>query len=260
MRITSIINGKGGVAKTSTAHALASGLNRRGYRALAIDYDRQGNLSLAYGVDVSGSPTMYHVINGEIAMADAIQRTPQGDIIAGNASLIRMDALYAGANYLKGIKQLQRQLALLPQGGEGAYTHVIIDNAPNIGGLMALQSLVAATDIVIPMTAEAFSAQGVTDLMEAYETVQEDFNPGIRIAGILIARYNPRTLVSGKIREDLDAWAQLHGTHIYEAYIREGVSVKESQLVSESLFDYAPRSKPALDYASFVSEYLQEEA
>lgn len=252
MRITTIINGKGGVAKTSTAHALATGLGKGGYKALAIDYDRQGNLSLAYGADNVSAPTMYHVIAGEATLDEAIQHTSQGDIIAGNASLTKIEALFSGASYLKGIKQLKRKLADLPE----EYTHVIIDNAPNIGGLQALQALTAATDLVVPMTAEAFSAQGVTDLQEAFETVREDFNPSLVIAGILIVRHNPRILLASKISGDLHQWAEANNTRVYSAFIREGVSIKESQLQQQSIFDYAPASNPAVDYLRFIEEYL----
>ena len=81
MRITTIINGKGGVGKTTTAQALGTGLNKLDHtKTLAIDYDPQGNLSFAYGAEVISSPTMYHVINGDISIRDAIQHTPQGDI------------------------------------------------------------------------------------------------------------------------------------------------------------------------------------
>lgn len=252
MRITGIINGKGGVAKTSTAHALATGLGKGGYRALAIDYDRQGNLSLAYGADTTAAPTMYHVVAGDVPIGEAIQHTAQGDIIAGNASLTKIDALFSGSSYLKGIKQLRTHLAQLPE----EYTHVIIDNAPNIGGLQALQVLTAATDLVVPMTADAFSAQGVADLQEALENVREDFNPELVITGILIVRHNPRILIANKISGDLHRWAESNQTRIYKTFIRDGVSVKESQLRQQSLFDYAPTSNPAIDYLHFIEEYL----
>lgn len=253
MRVTSVINGKGGVAKTSTAHALATGLTKASYKTLAIDFDRQGNLSLAFGADNKTTPTIYHVINGDIPIMEAIQETSQGFIISGNSSLGKIEALFTGASYIKGVKQLKNHLTHL----EG-FSHVIIDNAPNIAGLQALQSLTCATDIIIPMTAEAFSAQGVTDLQDAYESIKEDFNPDLKIAGILIARHNPRMLISNKISSDLHQWAINYGTKIYKTFIREGVSVKESQLLQQSIFDYAPSSNPAVDYHDFINEYLKQ--
>lgn len=252
MRITGIINGKGGVAKTSTAHALATGLGKGGYKTLAIDYDRQGNLSLAYGANNLSAPTMYHVINGNVTINEAIQHTEQGDVIAGNASLTKIDVLFTGSAYLKGIKQLRVHLSDLSQ----EYTHVIIDNAPNIGSLQALQVLAASTDLVVPMTADAFSAQGVADLQEAYENVREDFNPNLSIAGILLVRHNPRILISNKISGDLHQWADANQVRIYKTFIRNGISVKESQLRQQCLFDYAPQSNPAVDYQHFIEEYL----
>lgn len=254
MRITTIINGKGGVGKTTTAHALATGLNPRRYKSLAVDYDPQGNLSLAYGADVMGSPTMYHVLNGEVTLAEAVQHTEQGDILVGNASLTKIEKMYAGEDYLEGIGKLRSSLQPL----EG-YTHVFIDNQPLIGGLLTMQALAAATDLVVPMSAETFAVQGFSRLQKAIESIRMHFNPGLRIDGILLTKYATRTIISSHIRETIVKWAEEFGTRVYDAAIREGVSVREAQAKHQSLFAYAPYANPTLDYKAFIKEYLQTE-
>jgi len=253
MRITTIINGKGGVGKTTTAHALATGLEKR--KTLAIDYDPQGNLSYAFGVDVTNTPTMYHVFTGDIAIEEAIQHTSQGDIVAGNAFLRQLEALFSGPNYLKSIRKLAEQLRRLTS----TYTHVFIDNQPLIGGILTTQSLACATDLVVPVSADTFTLQGLAKLQEAIKDIRDLVNPALRIDGLLLTRHNPRTIISGDLADNMRTWAALEHTRVYQTYIRESVIVKEAQACKKSLFAYSPHSNPALDYKAFMKEYVQGE-
>lgn len=261
MRITTIINGKGGVGKTTTAQALATGLNKAmspsgtPYKALAVDYDPQGNLSFAYGADVIASPTMYHVINGDIPIREAIQHTPQGDIIVGNASLTKIETLFSGEDIFDGLEKLKEQL--LPLSAE--YTHILIDNQPLIGGMLTRQTLIAANDLVVPMLADMFTIQGLARLEKAVDSIQKRDNPHLTIAGILLTKHQPRTIFGSHVGQALLTWASDHQTKVYDTYIRESVVVKEAQARKQSLFDYAPASNPAIDYEAFIQEYLQEE-
>jgi len=259
MRITTIINGKGGVGKTTTAHALGTGLplvpSPAPLKTLAIDYDPQGNLSYAYGADVTGSPTMYHVINGDISLTDAIQHTPQGDIIVGNASLTKIETLFSGDDIFEGLNQLDDQLSTLQD-----YTHVIIDNQPLIGGMLTRQALIASTDLIVPMATDMFTIQGLTRLEKAVEAIKKHNNSRLHIAGILLTKHNPRTIIGTDIAKVIGKWAEVHDTKVYGAFIRDSVAVKESQAKKQSLFAYAPASNPAVDYLAFLGEYLQEEA
>ena len=256
MRITTIINGKGGVGKTTTAQALATGLNKTpGCKSLAVDYDPQGNLSFAYGADVISSPTMYHVINGDISLREAIQHTPQGDIIVGNASLTKIETMFSGEDIFDGLDKLKDELHQL----EGEYTHILIDNQPLIGGMLTRQTLIAADDLVVPMLADMFTIQGLARLEKAVDSIQKRDNPGLTIAGILLTKHQPRTIFGSSVGQALLTWASEHETRVYDTYIRESVSVKEAQARKQSLFDYAPYSNPAQDYLSFIKEYLAEE-
>ena len=261
MRTTTIINGKGGVGKTTTTHALATGLNKVGdgtngsrYRSLAIDYDPQGNLSFAFGADILNSPTMYHVINGDISIQDAIQHTPQGDIIVGNASLNKIESMFSGDDLFEGLDKLKDQLQLI----EGEYTHAFIDNQPLIGGMLTRQTLIAANDLVVPMVADMFTIQGLARLEKAVESIQKRDNRQLKIAGLLLTKHNPRTIFGTNVGQSIEKWAQSHKTAVYKTFIRESVTVKEAQAKKQSLFDYAPHSNPANDYLLFIGEYLQQ--
>ena len=251
MRITTIINGKGGVGKTTTAHALATGLTKKGLRTLAIDYDPQGNLSHVYGIDVNNSPTMYHVINGDIALPDAIQRSKQGDVIAGNSSLAKMSSRFAEDAILEGILKLKEELVKL----EKKYKFIIIDNQPLLGSLLTMQTMVAANDLLVPMSADAFAVQGLAKLREAIIRIKQGYNPDLKIDGLLMTRYNPRILHSNHINQNLIKWANGLDTRVYKTFIREGVAVREAHTKKQSIFDYAPLSNPAQDYNNLIAEY-----
>ena len=259
MRITTIINGKGGVGKTTTAQALAAGMNRipnGKYKTLAIDYDPQGNLSFAYGADITNAPTMYHVINGEASIDEAIQHTDQGDIVAANASLTKIDSLFSGDEIFEGLDKLKDQLIPISD----RYSHAFIDNQPLIGGMLTRQALVAATDLVVPMLADMFTIQGLARLEKAVETIQKRDNPNLKIEGLLLTKHNPRTIFGSNIGEAIEKWAFNHQTRVYQNFIRESVCVKESQAKKQSLFEYAPNSNPAIDYTAFIREYLNQES
>lgn len=255
MRITTIINGKGGVGKTTTTHILATGLDKTKYKTLAVDYDPSGNLSYAFGANISNCPTMYHVFNGDTSIQEAIQSTPQGDIIASNASLSKLTNLFGGDDLLEGVAKLKEQLACL----SNEYTHIFIDSQPTIGGIFTLQPLTAANDLVIPMEAEIFSVQGLSRLQQGVESVKKYYNSTLSINGILLTSNDLRTNISKDIKNTVDKWAKLYDTKVYNTFIRIGVCVREAQSKQQSLFDYAPKSKPAEDFLSFIKEYLQVE-
>jgi len=252
LRITTIINGKGGVGKTTTTHALATGLDKTKYKTLAIDYDPQGNLSYAFGVDVNNTPTMFHVFTGAISIREAIQHTSQGDIIAGNGFLGQLEALYSGPAYLGSIKKLATQLLLLSE----EYTHILIDNQPNIGGILTTQALACANDLIVPVTADTFTFQGLAKLQTALRDIREIVNPLIRIDGLLLTRHNPRAILSNDLANNMQLWANEENTRVYQSFIREGIAIREAQATKKSIFEYAPQSNPAIDYSNFIREYL----
>lgn len=255
-RRTAPVIGKGGPGKTTTAMALATGipLVQPTAKTLLVDLDPQGNASLVYGANTQTAPTMYHVYSGEVSIHDAIQHTAQGDIIPANQMLTKVDGLFD--DYLEGVDRLGDVLDAL----EGEYTHIIIDNQPLIGGMLTTQSLAASTDLVVPVTADIFSLQGLDRLQQAITSIRKRVNPGLVISGVLLNKFNPRFQISSGIVQSLQRWAEVNGTRVFETYIRESVAVREAQTVRQSLFAYAPQSKPAEDFLTFIrTEYLAGE-
>jgi chromosome partitioning protein len=246
--IITIANQKGGVGKTTTANALATGLILRGYKTLAIDTDPQGNLSYVMQAD-DQQEGLYEVLKGIKNSSEATQHTQQGDIIPSTLLLTGADMEFTdtGREYiLKGI--------LEPL--EKNYDYIVIDSPPTLG-ILTINALTASNDIIIPMGADIFSLQGLSQLYNAISKVKKFCNPALNIAGLLITRYNGRTILSKDLREVIEQKAIKIGATVFNTIIREGISIKEAQTQQDSIFSNNPNSNPAQDYKDFVNEYLK---
>lgn len=248
-RITAIVNQKGGVGKTSTAAALAAGLHDAGYKVLTIDADAQGNLTFIRGVDPDKG--LYDAMTGSGAIGKLIVPTEKGDFLAGGPALAGADVKFTktGREYiLKGLLDPLRD----------TYSHIVIDCPPQLG-ILAINALTAADDIIIPICADILSLQGLGQLYETIDTVKKYCNPSLRVAGLLMCRYTNRATLNRNIAEVMEQQAGAAGVPMYETKIREGVAVKEAQTMRQSLFDTHPKAKATADYAAFIKEYLKQE-
>lgn len=183
-RITTIINQKGGVGKTSTAHALATGLNHRNYKALVVDADPQGNLS--YIMQTEAAKGVYEAMKGTPA-ADLIQHTGQGDVLASTPALIGADLEFTqtGREYL--IKD-----ALEPV--KSKYSHIIIDSPPTLG-IMTINALTASTDIIIPMGADIFSLQGLGAALRNHRKSKAVLQPKLKDCRVIDYQIRPSSCI-----------------------------------------------------------------
>ena len=244
MEVVAIVNRKGGVGKTATAQALGAGLIRKGCSVLYVDLDSQTNLTYGLGA-ATGRLNSMDVLTGSAKAQDAIQRTPQGDVIAGSEALAGADTTIDGTGKEYRLKEASEGLQ---------YDYIIIDTPAQLGTL-TVNALTAADSVVIPVQAEVYSLQGIGQLSKAIEAVKKYCNHNLHIRGILITRYNGRAIISRDMLSNLeDAAAQLH-TQLYSTPIRECVSIKEAQAQQQDIFSYAPRSNAAKDYAAFLDEF-----
>lgn len=245
--ITAIVNQKGGVGKTTTAHALGAGLTKRKRKVLFIDLDAQCNLSYTLGA-VNPAITSLDLLHGSQA-SQAVIKTPDGDLIPASPFLAGVDIELTGPG-----KEKRLQTALAPIAK--LYDHVIIDTPPALG-ILTLNALTAAGQAIITAQADLFSLQGIGALWQTIDAIRKLSNPGLEIAGILLTRYSPRAILTREITDSLDQTAATLGAYLYKAKIREAIAVKEAQISHKSIFDYAPKSNPALDYDAFIKEYLK---
>ena len=248
--IYSIVNLKGGVGKTTTAAALWAGLGKRGYRTLAIDLDPQQNLTYNSGAGESGK-TVLSLLTREASAEEAIQHTDFGDIIAASKALAGADAFLVETG-----KEYRLKEALEPI--EDNYDYIIIDCPPSLGAL-SVNALTVCNKAIAPSQADYFSLQGIEQLAETVKSVKKYCNHELEIMGILMTRYNDRTVLTKNITKYVEQISDKLNTKLFETKIREGIAIKEAQLSQQSIFDYAPSSNVAADYKKFIEELLVSE-
>lgn len=240
---------KGGTAKTTTAVTLASILGEKHNRVLLLDMDSQVNASLSSGFDAQLSPSISDVLGKPKNIKAAIHTTPYYDIILGDQRL----ALLESSNPKKLTPDL---LWSTLHHVADEYDYIIIDTPPALGNIL-MQCLIASDGLIIPIEARSFALNGLDALYDTIEFVRSRYNNALQILGILLVKYNNRTIVNRRIAEILADRAAEMQTSLFDSYIREGIAVPESQIFGKPLIDYAPTSKPAQDYRAFANEVIK---
>lgn len=252
MKVIAIINQKGGVAKTTTAQALAAGLTRKGLRVLSIDLDGQGNLTLLSGHDKATiSAGTSDILKGKATTLDQLTiSTLQGDLIPADAELAAMERELANQ------PAAERTKKWIAANG-GSYDYILLDTPPALG-ILAINALMAADYVIIPTQADIFSLQGIGQLYQTIATVKQNGNPSLQIMGILATRYNGRTNLTKKITATMEDTAAQIGTRVFNTKIRECTAIKEAQTFGRNIFEYAPKSNGAIDYEQFTDEFMKD--
>jgi len=246
--ITAIANQKGGVGKTTTAHALLTGLTAKGYKTLAVDIDPQSNLSYTMDADLT-KPSVYELLKNVAKPQKIIQHTKQGDIITGSLMLTGADMEFTvtGREYL--LKEVLEPV-------QTEYDYIIIDTPPTLG-ILTINALTAAADLVIPLRADAYSLQGFSQLYATIGTIKKRCNNDLKIAGLLVTLHNGRTALGRDAKELIEEKAQELKAHVYKTTIRESVAVREAQMEQANIYKAGTKNNAAADYLNFVNEYLK---
>lgn len=235
---------KGGTGKTTTTAALAQAGAAAGKKILAIDLDPQGNLTAALGAD-PGQPGSYELLNGTPA-AQVVQEVPQGaTVIAGSTNLAAITTRAGSAHRLRE--------ALEPI--KGAFDLIVIDTPPQMGEL-TFNALQASTGLIIPLETDTSSLQGLYNIAGIVQQIQRT-NPALTVKGVIITRYDGRAKLNRYIKESIEKAAAKAGIP-YLTEIRAGIAAREAVAMRESLFSYAPGSKPAQDYKKLYDLIMQE--
>ena len=251
MQTITLSNQKGGVAKTTTAHILAAGLHNRNYKILIVDLDPQCNLSYSCGIDMMKvEHTLYDVFKGNAISKEAITSVKQGfDIVSGGLTLAGadMDFTQTGREYM--LREALKEVS-------DDYDYCIIDTPPTLG-ILTVNALTASQTIIIPMTADIYAIQGLSQLQGLIKNVRKYCNPDLSIAGLLLTRYSERTVISRDLKRYIEEAAERLETKLFQSTIREAVAVRESQLIVSDIFTESPKSKVAKDYNDFIDEFLK---
>lgn len=244
--ITTITNQKGGVGKTTTAAALLSCLSQRGARVLGVDLDPQGSLGFSMGLDIEHCATIYDVFRGVAEPADVIRSTDVCDVLPSNIllSAAEMEFNKPGREFL-----LKAALSKVADN----YDYILIDTPPALN-ILTVNAYVASDSLIIPMAPEVLSLLGVSQIKETIESVRSYYNSRLQVLGILLNRYNGRLNLSREMLELAQEIARQLNTRVFDSKIRSSVSVAEAPAHGQSINDYAPHSKPALDFAALCEE------
>lgn len=263
MRIIAFMNQKGGVGKTTSSVNVAAGLARQGRKVCLIDLDPQAHASLHVGVDANGSTrTIYQVFAGGRKFADILQQAKPNlwvapadlDLAATEVELV--DA--PGREFV-----LRRELEQLPP---GAYDYVIMDCPPSLG-VLTINALTAATEVMIPLQPHFFALQGLSKLFETTALVTRRLNRQLKVSGIILCLYETGTRLAADVTDDLsrfltgsDPQAPWAGARVFASRIRRNIKLAEAPSFGQSIYDYAPTSSGAQDYMGLVDEVIAAEA
>jgi len=249
MKVISVANQKGGVGKTTTANALIAGLANCGYKVLGIDFDPQGNLSDSFGAEMYQKPTIYELLKGDCSFEESIQHFGKYDIIPSNIMLAGCEQELSHTG-----KEHRLKEAVTPHTDD--YDYIIIDCPPSLG-ILTVNAFTFSSEIIVPTTAGIFAANGIQQLSNTVINVNKYCNPDVRIVGILITRFNPKTNLNKQLKE----LTQQLGSHInapvYNTFIRSGIAIEEAQATHTDIFTYSDKSTVSQDYKDFINEYLE---
>jgi chromosome partitioning protein len=248
-KVISITNQKGGVGKSTTAQALASGLaSLKGFKVLLVDLDSQGNATYATG-EQKIEATVYEVMTDKEIITNAIYEAGKIDILPSSPNLSKLDIELDQTGKEYKLKEAINKV-------KKYYDYIIIDTPPALG-ILTVNALTTSDFVVIPAQADIYSLQGVGQLLETIEGIKKYTNKGLQLCGVLLTRYDARTILSKDMRAMIERTAEQVGTFLYNTVIREGIAVKEAQASRQDIFSYDAKSHAANDYSDFMGELLE---
>jgi chromosome partitioning protein len=247
-RIIAIANQKGGVGKSTTAVSLGASLADLGYRILVVDLDPQGNASTGMGIRHDArSVTVYDVVVSEAAVAEAVVPTQVKGLFAVPSTID-----LAGAE-IELVSQFSREGRLkraLEPVREGTYDFILLDCPPSLG-LLTINALTAAEELIVPIQCEYYALEGLGQLLRNVSLVQQNINPDLRLTGIVMTMFDPRTKLSEQVVQEVRNY---FGDLVYDIIIPRTVRLSEAPGFGQPITVYDPRSKGADAYRELARE------
>ena len=254
-RIMTIANQKGGVGKTTTAVNLAASLAQHGLRVLVIDLDPQGNASTALDVDHHiGVPSVYDVLVDDRPLAQVVR--PVGEMPGLYCAPATIDLAGAEIELVPVVARELRLTRALKAFDTSNLDYVLVDCPPSLG-LLTLNALVAAEEVLLPIQCEYYALEGVQALLNTAELVRVNFNPGLHVSTVLLTMYDGRTRLASDVADDV----RTHfGASVLSTIIPRSVRVSEAPSRGQSVITYDPASSGALAYTEAARELAMQSA
>ena len=248
-KIISIINQKGGVGKTTTAVNLAAFLADKGYKTMLVDADSQGNATSGLSKDVAFEETLYDVLLDDVSIEEAVVKTDIKKLSILPASIDLAGAEIEMVSMEKREFLMKRKLDQV----RDKYDFILIDCPPSLG-LMTLNALVASQEILIPIQAEFYALEGLSQLVKTVQVVTRKLNPGLSILGILLTMFDGRTNLSLQVADEVKKY---FGNKVFRTVIPRSVKLSEAPSFGEPILTYAPKSKGAEAYKKLCREVIK---
>jgi chromosome partitioning protein len=249
-RIFVVANQKGGVGKTTTTVNIAAALSMGGLKVLVVDLDPQGNASTALGVEHRVSMGIYEVLMGTAKAGEVIQKVagfPSLDCIPSNTSLAQ-----AEINLVSMVARESRLKDALNE-LENNYDYIFIDCPPSLG-LLTVNALSAASEVLIPIQCEYYALEGLSQLLETYKIVKQRLNPDLNLSTIVLTMFDSRT----RLANDVVANVRSHfPRELIDIPIPRAVRLSEAPSYSQTVMTYDPSSTGAVAYMQVAREIAE---
>ena len=247
-RIITIANQKGGVAKTTTCFAIGAALGELGHRVLLVDLDPQASLSFSLGLDPDSlDNTIHDVLVGRVPVGKTICQKAEADLVPSNIDLAGAEAYLltrTGREYA--VKMALEDVLV-------HYAYILIDCPPSLG-VLTINALTAADEVVIPLQCEALSHRGVGQLVETIEDVRRLTNRALEIRGVIPTMYDPRTAHSREILADV---GRRYNLPVLEPPIRKSIRFAEAPARGKSILKYQPTHAGSQAYRQIARSLVE---
>jgi chromosome partitioning protein len=251
IRIIAFANQKGGVGKTTSTVNLAASLALEGRRVLVVDLDPQGNASTALGIDHHNEDALsiYDVLIDSKRIDDAIQQTA----FSKNLFCVPSSLDLAGAE-IELVPMVSREYRLRNaiRGSEMQFDYILLDCPPSLG-LLSLNALTSASEILVPIQCEYYALEGIGQLMKTIDTVQQHLNPDVHISTVLLTMFHGSTRLSKQVEEEV---RQHFAEQVLATRIPRQTQMGEAPSYGQTIIEYEPASTGALAYREAARELL----
>lgn len=250
-KIIAIVNQKGGVGKTTTAMNLAASLAEKGKFVLLVDLDPQGNATSGLGLEKEEIPKgLYEALSNEHQLSDIVYNTNHEGLRVAPAT-----ENLAGANVeFVDLDRREFQLSDLLEEAKHAYDYILVDCPPALG-LLTINGLVAADEVLIPVQAEYYALEGLGQLLNSVNLVKKHIKPELEVLGAFLTMLDKRTNLSSEVRDELH---NHFPGNVFESEIPRSIRLAEAPSYGQTIIEYEPTSRGAKAYVELAEEILEK--